>query len=91
MSAAKNVIPLRLDSEALAGAFRDLECDIRDVETAVEITASLLEDCNGSNDSERTDKLMRYAVYHAREVATKLARAYFDVYNDAFKKPQSKK
>jgi hypothetical protein len=86
MSAAKNVIPLRLDSEALAAAFRELEFGIRDVETAAEIAASLMEDVDGSND-EQTSKLMRYAVYHAREVANNLARSYYDVYKRAqFKK-----
>jgi hypothetical protein len=86
MTAAKNVIPLRLDSEALAAAFRELECGIRDVETAAEIAASLLEDVDGSND-EQTGKLMRYAVYHARETANNLARTYDDLYKKAqFKK-----
>jgi len=61
--------------------------NIRDVETAADIAASLLEDCNGSNERAHTDKLMRYAVYDAREVANNLARAYDDVY----RKAQSKK
>jgi hypothetical protein len=41
---------------------------------------------NGTND-EQTSKLMRYAVYHARDAANNLARAYYDLHKKAqFKK-----